>query len=93
MPLNVKIAEKVADGLYRAIGKLSVNDEVTGEAEVLLKETGPNKLKLTLDSSKVVSKIAGREVLLYTNVPEVEVKKIAPGTELSISKFWFNLKK
>lgn len=93
MPLDVKITEKVADGFYKATGKLSVTGHETMDAEVLLKETAPGKVKLVLDSSKAVSKIKGREVILYTNVPEVEVKKLAPGVELSISKFWFNLKK
>ena len=93
MPLDVKITEKVADGFYKATGTLSVEGENKGVAEVLLQETQPGKVKLVLDSSKLISKIGGREVMLYTNVPEVEVKKVAPGSELSISKFWFNLKK
>jgi hypothetical protein len=94
MPLKVKIKEKVADGVWSATGNISINNgEKEGPAEVLFQETGSNKVKLILNSKHGVSKIFDREVILYTNVPEVELKQITPGAEVEVSKFWFNLKK
>lgn len=90
MPLQLKLEKKIADGVWSAIGSISINNgERTGTASVLLKEIAKGKMKLILDSGKMVSKIFEKEVIHYSNAPEILVEKIAPGTEISISNFWF----
>lgn len=93
MPLSVTLKEVTPEGIWKASGVISKNDgKESGEAEVLLQEIGNNKMKLVLDSRIAATRLFGKEVILYTNVPEVEVNRIAPGAEVNISKFWFNVK-
>ena len=93
MPLKVKLEKQVADGVWSAVGNLNTSDGKEGPAEVLFQQTGENKLKLMLNSKLKVSTIMNREVNLYSNVKEVEVKKIEAGAEVEISTFWFSVSK
>jgi hypothetical protein len=97
MALVVKIHQKVADGVYSAVGTITGFDPhkkpVEGPAEVLVKQEG-GKIRLHLDSQLKPSKIMNREVLLYTELEgSSEKATLKPGMEITFPKTLFTLKK
>lgn len=94
MAITLKLTQSKAPGIWGAIGSVDEPDQhLKGDVKVLLKEVDKNKLVLHLDSSVEKSTIINREVLLYTAAEPVAVEKIQPGAEVTLSKFWFTLKK
>lgn len=81
-------AKGIADATHPSKGKVEL------EADVLLQLVEPNSVKLVLDSNVHVSKIAGREVELYTNAKPTQCTEVKPGAQVKFeNKMWFTLKK
>jgi hypothetical protein len=98
MAIRVKIKQKLADGVYSAIGTVDAKDSnkkpVSGPAEVLVKQVEGTKARLHLDSQLMTSKIFNKEVLLYTELEgSAQVGILKEGMEVTFPKTIFNLKK
>lgn len=92
MPLNLTLTNKLAAGTWSASGEfVSTDGNHTGPADVLLQES-EGELKLILDHKLKVSKILGREVLLYVQPESLKVKDLLPGQKVTINQVWINLK-
>jgi hypothetical protein len=95
--LHVKIKQRVSEGVYSAFGTVccltATKQELTGPAEVLLKEVAPGKLSLHLEGALMVSKLMGKEVEKYINSQPVQVDAVKEGTEVSFNQLWFVNKK
>ena len=79
---------------FSAKGLLELNGGKKAEADFLLQKIDDSNVKLVLNSDIKVSKLAGRDVISYTNVKPVPVKSLTPGATVVVeNKMWFNLKK
>ncbi len=88
--LNKKIGENLWDGSLAVIDK----EVVSIKGEVLLKQESENSVKLHLDSSVKVSKIAERTVLSYTNAKAEILQSVKPGVTFTTkNSVWPSLKK
>jgi hypothetical protein len=94
MPLEVKLTEKVSEGFWKAEGTFSAlntkKEQVKGDATILLKET-PEGFILCLNSGLVITKLMGREVVMWENPKPIDVKA-KKGASISIQKQYFQLK-
>lgn len=91
---TLTIDKKINKEYFSAIGTLELNGGKKAEADFLLKKVDDKNVKLVLDSNIKLSKLAGREVISYTNAKPVPVKRLATGATVVVeNKMWFNLKK
>lgn len=91
---SLTINKQLNQDHFSAIGTIKFDSGREAEADFLLKKVDDTNVKLVLDSNIKVSKLAGRDVISYTNAKPVPVKNLAPGATVVVeNKMWFNLKK
>lgn len=91
---SLTINKQINKDHFSAIGTIVFDGGRKAEADFLLKKVDEASVKLVLDSSIKVSKLAGRDVISYTNAKPVPVKSLATGSTVVVeNKMWFNLKK
>ncbi len=93
MPLKVKIQQELADGFFKAVGKISytkpTGETVEGPAEVLVRKVTETEYLFDPTASVFQSKIDGREVEdIYHCKPTCPDKR----GNLNFSKFHIKFK-
>ncbi len=91
---QLTIQNEVQPGIFSAKGFFEAASGAKGDADVLVKKVDDKSVQLVLDARLKVSKMANREVLLYTNAKPEAVKAVKEGETFEVKNpIWFSLKK
>ena len=95
MGLELILIGEIRPKLWDAKGFFEVPNGPKGDVDVLVEQLDEHTVRLKLDKSIKVSRMANREVLNYVNVkPEHVAPRVEAGAKVKIeNKLWFNLKK